>query len=169
MDGRDKARSSPSKAWTSREGTPLRSLPGFTVPTVETAPSGRPSFYLSHPQLESAQSWFAAGPRSARDYDAESGGASSGSEDADSISSSTGGLFTTISVPTPKQPMKKSLSPTPSFTYIDAKAAMAARKQTVSCCASKSVLKITLTFCVSFLLGMILTVIYMEVYLWRRR
>ncbi|XP_037080323.1 uncharacterized protein LOC119101146 [Pollicipes pollicipes] len=163
----DKARNTGDAEWSSREGTPLRSLPGFTVlPSGpgEAAPSGRPSFYLSRPQLD--EPWFGRAGGSAH-YDAENA-SGSGSDDADSMSSSTGGLFTSISIPVPKQPVKKSLSPTPSFTYIDARAAMAARKQTVSCCASKSVLKITLTFCVSFLLGMILTVIYMEVYLWRR-
>lgn len=167
MDG-DKASGAADRAWTQREGTPLQSLPGFTVLPSGVAGGcvpgqGRPSFYLSHPQMEE-HPWFARAADS--DHDPESGPAS----DADSISSSTGGLFSSISIPMPKQqPTKKPLSPTPSFTYIDAKAAMAARKQTVSCCASKSVLKITLTFCLSFLLGMILTVIYMEVYLWRRR
>jgi len=156
----------------SREGTPLSSLPGFTVEPAPGGPGGsaRPVFFLSHPQLE--QGSYLSPPEQGgfgrhSDYDAESGGPAS---DADSISSSTGGLFTNIAIPIPKQPAtkKRSLSPTPSFTYIDAKAAAAARKGTVQCCASKSVLKISLTFCFSFLLGMALTVIYMEVYLWRR-
>jgi len=148
------------------------------LPPVPLLPGGRPSFYISQPQLE--EPWFfravSPAPGDVGDHSRASSPCSCTSGTISSAGRSTissrGHVYRSLacSLPRPAGKLGPSLSPAPSFTYLDDKhAAAASAGSGVTCCASQSVLKITLTFCFSFLLGMALTVVYMEVYLWRQR